>query len=154
MSIQSINTSPWYSNSSCITASNRTSAPKLDRLSQPLCKYVHTSMHACALANINRRMQRLYTPMLPSEHRHRCVIPREAHRTPVATQGRNSAINLLRCRSTIKNYYYVAIQINDSKLCFRNLIFLHEDTETFRWCRWLKYTYRFPTLRTNIPIFP
>lgn len=51
-------------------------------------------MHVCALANINRRMQRLYT-MVPSEHRHRCVIPREAHWTPIATQGRNNMIDLI-----------------------------------------------------------
>lgn len=84
---------PRCSDSICVTASNRTSAPKLDRLSQPLCKYVYLSMHVCALANINRRMQRLYT-MVPSEHRRRCVIPREAHWTPVATQGRNNMLDL------------------------------------------------------------
>ena len=97
---------PQYSDSTYVAALNRTSASKLDRLSQPLCKYVYLSMHVCALANINRRMQRLYT-MVPSEHRRRCVIPREAHWTPVATQGRNNTIDLIRKN---KNYYTI-IQI-------------------------------------------
>lgn len=91
------------SDSISVTASNRTSAPKLDCLSQPLCKYVYLSMHVCALANINRHMQRLYT-IVPSEHRHRCVIPREAHWTPVVTQGRNNMIDLTR---KDKNYYNI-----------------------------------------------